>query len=262
MNYIQKNKQSFGSVARDYKKYRGSYNNALFKYIVSLIKNVPGSVDILDLGCGVGNSTEPLFAQLQKSKKDFSVTGCDPDPEMLAVARKSAKKEKLPITYVQGIAEKIPFPDHSFDLIYSGAAFHWFARVKTLKHIHSKLKKRGVYVVFWAKSPKSNKPVIGQEIYKKFKFHGIPLQWRDPANVGAILKKSGFKKVTIVKVPYVHKRTITQTVGLQKTNSGYAVLSADEKKQFVREMTQAHKVALGNKLNVIRQEIHVCYGTR
>ena len=133
MSYISTNKQSFGSVAREYKKYRGSYNTQLYKFIFSLLKKDQKNVSILDLGCGVGNSTEPLYSMAKKLKLNSEIVGCDPDAQMLAQGRTSAKKNKLPISYIVGSAEKLPFKKDQFDFIVSGAAFHWFAKNKTLK---------------------------------------------------------------------------------------------------------------------------------
>ncbi len=45
-----------------------------------------------------------------------------------------------------------------------------------------------------------------------------------------------------------------------KTNSGYAILSPEDKKLFVKGMTKEYKKVLGNKKYTRKEEIHVCYG--
>ena len=79
-----------------------------------IIKNflpVAANEKILDIGCGTGKSTEPLI----KIFKNAEIVGCDPDAAMLAEAKASAKKLGLPIEYVEGRAERLPFVDDSFD---------------------------------------------------------------------------------------------------------------------------------------------------
>jgi ubiquinone/menaquinone biosynthesis C-methylase UbiE len=262
MNYISTNKQVFGNVAKEYKKFRGNYNQKLFKLITSLLEKNKHTISILDLGCGVGNSTEPLVKELKKMKTNFSIIGCDPDNEMLTVARKSALKEKLPITYIQGIAEKLPFIKNQFDLIFSGAAFHWFATKKALKEISTALNNGGIYLVFWTQNRPDKKPIVGAELYKKYNWKGIPKQWRDPQNVQNLLRESGFKNVQITTIPYTEKLTIPETVGLMKTSSGYALLSPAQQKEIVKELTKEYKHILGTKLNIIKQDIYVCYGAK
>ncbi len=261
MTYISKNKQSFGIVAKDYKKYRGSYNTKLYeKFFKTIGKSKGKIISILDLGCGVGNSTEPILLMAKKLKTVVSVMGCDPDNNMLIEARKSGKKNHLPIVYKKGSAEKIPFKKENFDVILSGAAFHWFATTKAMREIKRVLRKDGMYFVFWTQNIKSKKPTIGHELYKKYGFKGIPKDLRDPEFIKNIFMKNGFKKVNITKIPYTETKTINGTIGLIKTNSGYAVLSEENKNIFIKEMEKEYKKKLGKNKNILNQEIHICYG--
>lgn len=256
MSYISTNKQAFGIVAKDYKKYRSSYNSKLYKYLISLVNNKK-PLAVLDLGCGVGNSTEPILKLINKNSKIF---GCDPDVKMLAEGSKSAKKQSLPIVYVQGSAEKIPFEKQFFDLVFSGAAFHWFATIKAMKEIKRVLKKDGVYAVFWTKQV-DNKPTIGSDLYMKYKWQGIPTQLREPEYVKSIFTKSGFKNVKNISIPYSERRTVEEIIGLLKTNSTYSLMSTTDKKTFVKEMTKAYVDHLGKGIEVTKEEIIICFGT-
>jgi ubiquinone/menaquinone biosynthesis C-methylase UbiE len=69
---------------------------------------------VLDVGTGSG-----LFAE-QFAKKGFEVTGLDVNPEMLTAAKQHVPKG----TFQEGIAEKLPFPDQSFDLVFMGLLLH------------------------------------------------------------------------------------------------------------------------------------------
>jgi 2-polyprenyl-6-hydroxyphenyl methylase/3-demethylubiquinone-9 3-methyltransferase len=66
---------------------------------------------VLDVGCGGGYLSEE-FAKL-----GFEVTGVDPAQESLECARRHAQQAGLPIAYVPGSGERLPFGDASFDIV-------------------------------------------------------------------------------------------------------------------------------------------------
>jgi SAM-dependent methyltransferase len=72
---------------------------------------------VLDLGSGAG--TDSLVAALMVGPEG-SVTGIDMTPEMVEKARAGASGLGLEnVTFVEGEAEKLPFPDSSFDVVIS-----------------------------------------------------------------------------------------------------------------------------------------------
>jgi ubiquinone/menaquinone biosynthesis C-methylase UbiE len=73
---------------------------------------------ILDVGCGTGDPTSRLRAELQTKV----VAGCDFSAGMLeqAHARTDA------VRWLQGDATRLPFDDGAFDAVVSTEAFHWF----------------------------------------------------------------------------------------------------------------------------------------
>ena len=255
---------SFGSIAKQYQKYRRSYDPRLYKLLFSLLP--ARKLRIMDLGCGTGKSTEPLIAMART--KEVSVVGVDPDEAMLREARLSAKKKGLPIDYVVGSAEKLRFSGESFDVVTAGAAFHWFANRRALTRIRSILKDGGVFLVFWVRHLKTQKPTgggdspeIGCKIYGKYDWRGIPKGFKDTDVVHELIAGSGFKKVREATIPFVEKKTIAETIGCLKTNSSYIIMPPDIKHRFIKEMTQAYKDALGNrKYDTNRLELRVFYG--
>ena len=72
---------------------------------------------VLDLGSGAG--TDSLIAA-QMVGAEGAVTGVDMTPEMLAKARQAAAAMGVSnVEFVEAEAERLPFPDESFDVVIS-----------------------------------------------------------------------------------------------------------------------------------------------
>jgi ubiquinone/menaquinone biosynthesis C-methylase UbiE len=78
------------------------------------LENLSGVQSVLDVGTGSG-----VFAE-QFAAKGLQVTGLDVNPDMLPVAQQYVPSG----SFQEGIAEKIPFPDASFDLVFMGLLLH------------------------------------------------------------------------------------------------------------------------------------------
>jgi 2-polyprenyl-6-hydroxyphenyl methylase / 3-demethylubiquinone-9 3-methyltransferase len=66
----------------------------------------------LEVGCGGGILCEEI------ARMGFAVTGIDPCTHSLRIAAGHAQAAGLRITYEQGSGEALPYPDHSFDLVF------------------------------------------------------------------------------------------------------------------------------------------------
>ncbi len=75
--------------------------------------------DFLDVATGSGN------AALAAARAGAKVTGLDLTPDLLVAARERAAAEGLDITFEEGDAERLPYPDANFDRVVSvfGAMF-------------------------------------------------------------------------------------------------------------------------------------------
>src|ERR1700742_3549224 len=69
---------------------------------------------VLDVGCGTGVVARQVASRVGATGK---VTGLDVNPNMLAVARATASMQGLTIELREGNAERLPFPNSSFDLV-------------------------------------------------------------------------------------------------------------------------------------------------
>jgi ubiquinone/menaquinone biosynthesis C-methylase UbiE len=77
----------------------------------------PGD-SILDVGCGTGS----LLALIAKTIPSVKATGLDPDPKALAIAAR--KLDGSAVQLDQGFADKLPYPEASFDRVFSSFMFH------------------------------------------------------------------------------------------------------------------------------------------
>jgi len=68
----------------------------------------------LDVGTGTGLFAEELAA------RGLSAVGVDANPEMIRRASALAPE----VRFLEGTAERLPFPDRSFDLVFFGQALH------------------------------------------------------------------------------------------------------------------------------------------
>ena len=87
--------------------------------IVSKAAGVEPGQTVLDVACGTGALT---MAAAEIVGPNGRVVGLDANPEMLAVAR----RKPTGIDWREGVAEKLPFDDSSFDAVVSQFGFMFF----------------------------------------------------------------------------------------------------------------------------------------
>ena len=76
---------------------------------------------VLDVGCGTGLLLRLLADRLAGAKE---LVGIDAAAGMIAVAKSTPNDPRL--SFSNGVAENLPYPDASFDLVVSTTSFdHW-----------------------------------------------------------------------------------------------------------------------------------------
>lgn len=157
---------------------------------------------ILDLGCGNGYYSYLL----SKIPLNLEITGIDSHLNAIIDARALIRKDKA--TFIIGNAEKLPFPQNSFDkIIMSEIIEHVKDDIKVLKEAKRVLKMGGILVLT---TPNKDYPFLWDPVNwileHFFSFHirngffaGIwnqHLRLYTPEEIKKKLEKVGFKKIS------------------------------------------------------------------
>jgi ubiquinone/menaquinone biosynthesis C-methylase UbiE len=89
--------------------------------VVTTLANVGPGDRVIDIGCGPGTAVR------EAARHGAIATGIDPDRTMLSFARLiSAVRRARKVTWQQGSAESVPFPDSSATVVWAlSSAHHW-----------------------------------------------------------------------------------------------------------------------------------------
>src|SRR4051812_26764142 len=80
--------------------------------LVSACRIEPGA-HVLDVAAGTGNASLPA------AERGAEVTASDLTPELLDAGRARAEAQGLALEWVEADAERLPFPDGSYDVVMS-----------------------------------------------------------------------------------------------------------------------------------------------
>ncbi|HEX6502821.1 MAG TPA: methyltransferase domain-containing protein [Terriglobales bacterium] len=98
---------------------------------------------VLDAGCGTGTLAIAAKGRVGPSGAVYAV---DASPEMLARAKKKAKKAGVQVLFRNAVAEALPFPDAQFDAVFITVMLHHLphkARLQAVNEIRRVLKPGG-----------------------------------------------------------------------------------------------------------------------
>jgi SAM-dependent methyltransferase len=143
---------------------------------------------VLDVACGTGNTA--LMARARAA----AVTGLDLTPELLAVARKrAAEAGHGDVTWQEGDAEHLPFPDGSFDVVVSSCGLMFAPDQQKVAREVARVTRRGGRIAIQAWTPEGG---VGRMFQVTGRYvpppPGVPspFEWGDEAKVTALLGPS------------------------------------------------------------------------
>jgi ubiquinone/menaquinone biosynthesis C-methylase UbiE len=140
--------QQFGPAAAAYLTSTAHAQGADLVKLGNLLRGKT-SASVLDLGCGAGHVSFAVAPQVQ------AVTAFDLSEGMLSVVAQEAQKRGLGnIVTRQGVAEQLPFADHSFDVVLTRfSAHHWADLPRAMAEMRRVLKNDGRIVIIDVLAP-------------------------------------------------------------------------------------------------------------
>jgi SAM-dependent methyltransferase len=106
----------FDEIATRYERSRPGYPARVMEFVAATAGLGPGAA-VLEAGCGTGQLTEGL------ARPGIQLTAIDVGPAMVAAARQRLAGAEVQFRVTT--FEELEAADASFDLVVSGAAFHW-----------------------------------------------------------------------------------------------------------------------------------------
>lgn len=166
----QENIHRFNHVSDFYRRYRPSYPDALFDFLLK--KGIIGyQKKVADVGSGTG-----LFAKCLL-KTGTTVYAVEPNQAMRTVAEQDLQHDSSFMS-IEGTAERTGLPTHSMDAISGATAFHWFDRQACAQEFKRILKPAGWVMLVWNLRWPEFSPILQgyEEILQKHcpKYQGIP----------------------------------------------------------------------------------------
>ena len=215
----------FGLIAKSYEAGAAEF--------VRRLGFAPGT-KVLDVACGTGNLALPA------ARSGAAVTGVDIATNLLEQARGRAAAEGLPARFDEGDAEKLPYPDASFDAVISmfGAMFAPRPELSAAEMLRVCRPGGTIALANWTPGG-----FVGR-MFKTIAGHvppptGVasPLQWGDEAKVRERLgHQSSEVRVTPRLIAFEFPFSPTEVVEFWRvyygpTNRAFEALAADSAKQ-------------------------------
>jgi ubiquinone/menaquinone biosynthesis C-methylase UbiE len=177
-------------------------DRAFREKLVDLARLTPGEA-VLDVGCGTGSLA---IVASRKAGLTGMVCGIDPSPAMIARARSKATKSGIDVQFETGVAEALPFPAATFDVVLSTLMLHHLpreVRQQFVREVRRVLKPTGrVLIVDFANA--QEKTGLLAHVHR----HGHV----DPRQIVSLLEEGGFHALESGRVAISSLQFVLATV--------------------------------------------------
>lgn len=129
----------WGLTSEDYAKFRMGQPDSFFDLMRAFGVGLKGQM-ILDLGTGTGAMA------LRYAQRGATVTGIDISPEQIAMAQAQAKDQRVNAEFQVCAAERLSFPQHSFDVVTANQCWLYFKKEDVIRQVLWVLKEKGLLV--------------------------------------------------------------------------------------------------------------------
>ena len=126
----------WGKTSSDYAKYRDLYPKEFYQKLVDLGLCVSGQ-KVLDLGTGTGVLPRNMY------QFGASFVGTDISENQIKQAQRLSHEQNMDIKYLTSAAEKVDFPENTFDVVTACQCFMYFDKTALLPNIYHMLKPNG-----------------------------------------------------------------------------------------------------------------------
>jgi ubiquinone/menaquinone biosynthesis C-methylase UbiE len=163
--------------------FRGKFRE-LRQRTANLARLQPGDA-VLDVGCGTGTLAMEVARRVGRAGR---VAGIDPGTQQIARARAKAARRHVPIEFQIGVIEQLPFPDQTFDVVFSTLMMH---------HLPASLKRQGLAEI--ARVLKPGGRLVIADFKRKQERQGQAARFHaggsDMQDLAALVKDAGFSEV-------------------------------------------------------------------
>ena len=132
----------WGKTSEEYARYRDIYPEEFYRRIVDRGLCIEGQ-NVLDLGTGTGVLPRNMY------RFGAHWTGIDISPEQIEQAKRLSEAAKMNIRYEAIPAEKIDFPNESFDVITACQCFSYFDYERLMPKLAMLLKPAGKMLILY-----------------------------------------------------------------------------------------------------------------
>jgi len=227
----------FTGTADYYATYRRPCPQPVVDYLVKRC-GLDGQGQLFDGGCGTGQVFQTMARHFNK------VLAIDPDPEMVARARRTAADFGLAnVTVRQMRAEDLPADVGPLRMAIFAASFHWIDRPRVGELIYDLLEPNGSLAVLSPSGLHSGSTPWELAIREALKRH-LGSERRAGGGVYCegerheqALKRTRFKNMEIVNIPVCERWSIDQIVG------------------FLYSTSYASKAVLGDRAAAFEQDV-------